>query len=178
MTQVPITPMDQWQRVNATIYINSTDQSLLVQLYARTSLSATDTTYSAWTDVEMIPGTQPAPSGTLGQESYQNQHDIQRLSTTVTYASANVTATYLTCRYKNITFSGTGGGSGRTFILPAVSANQGTNVNWEWTFTNSCDQIITVNINGSTGVAIGVGKTAKIKINAAGTDTLRVTPDT
>jgi len=178
VTQVPITPMDQWQRVNATIYINSTDQSLLVQLYARTSLSATDTTYSAWTDVEMIPGTQPAPSGTLGQESYQNQHDIQRLSTTVTYASANVTATYLTCRYKNITFSGTGGGSGRTFILPAVSANQGTNVNWEWTFTNSCDQIITVNINGSTGVAIGVGKTAKIKINAAGTDTLRVTPDT
>jgi hypothetical protein len=177
-TQTLITPMDQWQRVSATIYIAPTDQSLLIQLYARTSLSATDTTFTAWHDIELIQGTQPAPTGTVGQEAYQNQHDIQRLSTTITYASANVTATYLQCRYKYINFAGTGGGSGRTFILPAVSANQGTNINWEWTFTNNCDQIITVNINGSTGVAIGIGKTAKIKINAAGTDTLRVTPDT
>jgi len=178
VAQTLITPYDGWQRVSATIYVGSTDQAVLVQLYARTSTTATDTTPTAWFDVEMVPGTQPSPTGTLGQEAYSAVHDNQRLSTTITYASANISATYLQCRYKNIIFSGTGGGSGRTFILPAVSANQGSNINWEWTFTNSCDQIITVNVNGSTGVAIGVGKTAKIKLNAAGTDTLRVTPDT
>lgn len=178
VAQTLITPYDGWQRVSATIYVGSTDQAVLVQLYARTSTTATDTTPTAWFDVELVPGTQPSPVGTLGQEAYTAVHDNQRLQTTVTYASANISATYLQCRYKNIIFSGTGGGSGRTFILPAISANQGTNINWEWTFTNNCDQIITVNLNGSTGVPIGVGKTAKIKINAAGTDTLRVTPDT
>ena len=175
--QTLITPMDQWQRVSATIYIAPTDQSLLIQLYARTSLSATDTTFTAWHDIELVQGTQPAPTGSLGQEAYHNEHDTQRLSTTITYASANVTATYLQCRYKYINFTGTTGGA-RTFILPTVSANQGSNTSWQWTFTNSTADIITVNINGSTGVAIAAGKTAIIKINAAGTDTLRVTPDT
>ena len=172
-----INPTDGWQRVSSTIYIAPTDQSLLFQLYARTSLSATDTTFSAWYDLELTPGTQPSPSGTLGQEAYHNEHDTQRLSTSITYASANVTATYLQARYRNITFTGTTAGA-RTFILPTVSANQGTNTSWWWSFTNSTADIITVNINGSTGVPIAAGKSAIIKINAAGTDTLRVTPDT
>lgn len=178
VTQVLITPMDQWQRVSATIYLGGTEQSLLIQLFARTSTIATDTSFSAWTNMELIPGTQPSPSGTLAKEANFYTQETQRLTTSIAFTTSNVTATYLSSKYKSITFTGSGISVGLSWILPALSANQGSNLGWQWIITNSADQAITVKITGQSGVSIAAGKTAILKLNAAGTDIMRVTPDT